>query len=69
MKLFTSYEPHEGQTRTIRTFAWLPTKVVYKEDRHYAWIWLQKYWCTQTYEIDWSSLGADICWKTQIRYI
>lgn len=69
MKLFTSKQPNEGDTRKRKLFAFLPTRVWDTHSKTQQWIWLERYTECEVYKTDWNSWSADKCWVTEIRYI
>lgn len=69
MKWNNHLKPEEGETRTSKSWAIIPTKVFDANSNHYCWIWLEKYYVLEVYKYDWSAWAGNYKWKVEKRFI
>ena len=57
-------DPHLGDMRTLRKFAWFPTAV------HSSWVWLEYYTTTQIYrEAEYTSIFDAYVSETRLEWV
>lgn len=62
--------PNDGQVRTVKKFAWLPTKVIAENEAYNhneCIIWLHEYEEDQCWRFSWD--GMCYFWDTKVKYI